>query len=131
MKIACVTDDGVTISEHFGRAQYYAVLTVEEGQIVARELREKMSHRQFAAQERGAPHGECHGADSASHHKHLSMAQAIADCEALLCRGMGYGVYQSLQQLGIRPVLTDVAEIDAAALAYAAGRLADHPERLH
>lgn len=97
MKIACVTDDGVTISEHFGRAPYYAVLTVKEGQIVARELREKMGHRQFAAQEWGMLYGGCHGADPASHNKHLSMAQAIADCEALPCRGMGYGAYQSVQ----------------------------------
>jgi len=131
MKIACVTDDGTTISEHFGRARYYAVLTVERGKIVARELRDKMGHQQFMAQGLGMSVGGHHGADPASHNKHLSMAQTIADCEALLCRGMGYGAYQSLQQLGIRPVVTDVADIDAAALAYAEGRLTDHPERLH
>jgi len=48
MKIAAITDDGVTISQHFGRAPYYAVLTVEEGRVVRRELREKPGHRQFA-----------------------------------------------------------------------------------
>ena len=29
MKIACITEDGHTISQHFGRAPYYLVLTVE------------------------------------------------------------------------------------------------------
>ena len=41
MKIAAITDDGKTISLHFGRAQQYLVATVENGQIVNRELRDK------------------------------------------------------------------------------------------
>ena len=47
MKVAVITADGQTISQHFGRAPYYAVFTVEEGQIAAKELRDKMGHRQF------------------------------------------------------------------------------------
>ena len=31
MKIAAITDDGTTISQHFGRAPYYVVVTVEAG----------------------------------------------------------------------------------------------------
>jgi len=31
MKIAVITDDGKTISQHFGRSPYYLVLTIEEG----------------------------------------------------------------------------------------------------
>jgi hypothetical protein len=64
-------------------------------------------------------------------HRHASMAQAIADCQVLLCRGMGYGAYQSMQQFGIVPVVTDEADIEAAVQAYIEGRLQDHPERLH
>jgi predicted Fe-Mo cluster-binding NifX family protein len=29
MKIAIVSDDGMTISQHFGRATYYVVVSVE------------------------------------------------------------------------------------------------------
>ena len=50
MKIAVITDDGKTISQHFGRAPYYLVLTIEEGKIVSREMRDKMGHNQFSAQ---------------------------------------------------------------------------------
>ena len=39
MKVAAITDDGKNISLHFGRAQYYLVVTVEDGVIVDRELR--------------------------------------------------------------------------------------------
>ncbi|MFH1524766.1 MAG: NifB/NifX family molybdenum-iron cluster-binding protein [Chloroflexota bacterium] len=132
MKIAAITDDGKTISQHFGRAQYYLVATVENGQIVSREMREKLGHTQFATQ----PHpeevpGQPHGMDTASHNKHLQMAEAIADCEALLCRGMGMGAYESMKTRGIRPVVTDIVTVDEAVMAYATGSIVDLTDRLH
>lgn len=132
MKIAAITDDGKTISQHFGRARYYVVATVENGQIVSREVRDKLGHAQFADQphEHGH-HGPGHGADPAAHQRHLQMSEAIADCEALLCRGMGMGAYESLKARGIRPVVTDIADIDAAVMAYIGGDIVDHVERLH
>ncbi len=51
--------------------------------------------------------------------------------EVLLTRGMGAGAYESIAQAGIRPILTDIAEIEQAVQAYVDGRLVDHPERLH
>ena len=36
MKIAVITDDERTISQHFGRAPYYVVVTIEDGKIVDR-----------------------------------------------------------------------------------------------
>jgi predicted Fe-Mo cluster-binding NifX family protein len=131
-KIAAITDDGQTISQHFGRAQYYLVATVENGQIINRELRSKIGHAHFANQ----PHheeqpGQPHGMDSASHNKHLQMAEAIGDCEALLCRGMGRGAYESMKMRGIRPLVTDIAGIDEAVMAYLDGSIVDQVERLH
>jgi predicted Fe-Mo cluster-binding NifX family protein len=131
-KVAAITDDGKTISQHFGRAAYYLVATVENGQIVNRELREKLGHTHYANQ----PHpeeqpGQGRGMDSASHHKHLQMAEAISDCEALLCRGMGMGAYQSMQTRGIRPIVTDITAIDDAVQAYIDGDIVDRVELLH
>ena len=130
MKIAAVTEDGVTISQHFGRAPYYLVLTVVDGQVVGREQREKVAHGRGAD---GHVHveGQAHGFDAASQDTHGRMAAPIADCQVLLARGMGMGAYESLQQAGIRPVVTDVADIDAAVSAYLAGSLTDHVEKLH
>jgi predicted Fe-Mo cluster-binding NifX family protein len=59
------------------------------------------------------------------------MAAAISDCQVLLARGMGAGAYQSVKQAGIRPVVTDIADIDEAVQAYIEGRLVDYSERLH
>jgi predicted Fe-Mo cluster-binding NifX family protein len=132
MKIAAITDDGKTISQHFGRAPYYLVATVENGQILNRELRNKLGHTHFVNQ----PHdeeqpGQPHGMDAASHDRHLQMAEAIADCEALLCCGMGMGAYESMKVAGIRPVVTDIADIDQAVMAYVGGNIVDQGDRLH
>ena len=132
MKIAIVTDDERTISQHFGRAPYYLVVTIEDGQIVHRELRDKLGHAQFSNE----PHepespGQSHGFGPAAHGRHTRMAEAIADCEALLCGGMGAGAYQSMQARGIKPVVTDIEAIDAAVNAFLEGRLVDRVDRLH
>ncbi len=133
IKIAAVTDDGQTISQHFGRARYYAVLTIENGQITAREQREKLGHTHFAGEahegEQADPRG--HGFSPAEQDRHFRMADAIRDCQFLLARGMGAGAYSSMEQLGIRPVITDIASIDEAALQAAQGVIVDHKESLH
>ncbi len=131
MKIACVTDDERTISPHFGRALYYVVLTIENGQVAGRERRDKLNHQHFAAGEHPGPSGAPHGFDAASQARHSSMAEAIADCQVLLCRGMGFGAHRSLEELGITPIITDIAAIGGAVTAYLNGSLVDHPERLH
>jgi len=131
-KIAAITDDGETISQHFGRAHQYLVATVQDGKIVKRELREKLGHDHFSSQPHaGEEHGPQHGMDAASHDKHLQMSDAIADCEAILCRGMGRGAYESMRMRGIRPFVTDIAGIDEAVMAYVNGDIRDFVERLH
>jgi predicted Fe-Mo cluster-binding NifX family protein len=131
MKIAIATDDGKTVSAHFGRASHYLVVTVEQGIIVGREMRDKLSHNHVA----GEPHvhqpEQPHGFDPASQDRHARMAEAIRDCETMLCRGMGMGAYESLRSLNIRPIITDIAEVDKAVSAYVDGSIADHTERLH
>jgi predicted Fe-Mo cluster-binding NifX family protein len=132
MKIAAITDDGKTISQHFGRAPYYLVVTVEGGEIVERELRDKLGHTHFVNQ----PHepelpGQPHGMGSTAHNKHLQMAEAISDCEALLCGGMGMGAYQSMVARGIKPVVTDIWDIDQAVMAYVDGKIVDRVDKLH
>ena len=136
MKIAFITDDGEKISRHFGRAPYYLVIEVENGEEIGRELREKLGHNHFAAQEDHSEHEHDHDHDHEhagmhSHAKHQSMAEAISDCDALICGGMGMGAYQSMQSLGIPPLVTDQSDIAGALKAYLAGELPDRTDMLH
>jgi len=140
MKIAAVTDDGKKISAHFGRATKYAVFTVEAGQIVAQELRDKVGHREFADEEHHADdhdhsyeedHTQGHGRGRHSAAKHQQMFAAILDCDVLLARGMGQGAFAGLEQANIRPILTDIAEVETAVTAVIENTIRNHPERLH
>lgn len=132
MKIAAITEDGTTISQHFGRAPLYAVLTVEEGKVVKRETRAKAGHHTFAANQHPetAP-GERHGYDAGSQVRHASMAGTIDDCQVLLAGGMGWGAYESLQSYNIQPVVTNVESIEEAVRLYLEGNLPNLMERLH
>ncbi|MGV8049647.1 MAG: NifB/NifX family molybdenum-iron cluster-binding protein [Anaerolineaceae bacterium] len=132
MKIALITDDGKSISQHFGRAPYYLVVTLENNQEISRELRPKLGHNQFhnelSIEEH---HGAEHGRDEDSHRKHANMAEAISDCQVVICGGMGMGAYESMRHLNIQPIVTDLRDIDTVIREYLVGNLADHTERLH
>lgn len=132
MKIAIITDDGKTISQHFGRAQHYLIITLEDGKEVSREMKDKLGHGQFHGEhEDHEQHGGAHGHDGAAHNKHIQMAEAIKDCSLLICGGMGMGAYESMRRLNIQPLVTDLRTVDEAVQAFLDGKLIDHTERLH
>jgi predicted Fe-Mo cluster-binding NifX family protein len=139
MKVAVVTDDGRTISQHFGRATYYEVLTVENGSVTGRERREKPAHQHHHHPahdlEQGVVHlhedGDAEATGVGTGNAHNSVIASIQDCATVISRGMGLGAYDSLRGAGIEPIITDVREIDEAVRQYLAGDLVDHPERLH
>lgn len=132
MKIAAITEDGRTISQHFGRAPYYMVVTVEDGNITNHDLRDKMGHVHFKTESQGHEEpGELHGYGPNADNRHARMAESIIDCEAILCRGMGMGAYENMKKRNMRPIVTTIADIDEAVLAYTRGEIVDHIEKLH
>jgi predicted Fe-Mo cluster-binding NifX family protein len=120
--IAFVTDDGSTISSHFGRALYYELITLQDGKVASRKRVEKAGHHSFA------PHEQ---ADGDHGHKHEVMTAPLTGVTTLIARGMGMGAQQHLLAIGIEPVLTDLHSIDEAVKHFLAGTLAHNPRRLH
>lgn len=92
-----------------------------------------MGHNEFAAEPHTDDHNDPrgHGFAPAEQDRHFRMAEAIRDCQILLVRGMGSGAYYSMEQVGIRPIVTEIAGIDQAALEAAQGIIVDHKEKLH
>ena len=139
MKIAAVSDDGVTISDHFGRASLFVVTTVEDGKVVNREERAKTGHHTFA----GHPHilssdrhpgmapEDEHGHGAGARVRHASMAATIDDCQVVIARGMGWGAYENMRSRRIEAVPTDVENIDEAVKLYVEGKLPNRMDRLH
>ncbi len=146
MKIAAVTNDGRSISAHFGRALHYLVLTVEDGVITGREMRDKSTcnhghhghdhhhhedNQQLADDSTGQAIALSLTAVAPPVDDHGHAAAVIADCEVVLSRGMGGGMYRNLQHVGVRPVLTDMVLIEEAVRAYLAGQLQEQPHLVH
>jgi predicted Fe-Mo cluster-binding NifX family protein len=132
VKIAVVSEEGTTISQHFGRAPYFVVLTIEEGKIVNKETRQKTGHHTFAAHEHPElGRDERHGYDVGAEVRHASIAESISDCQVLLAGGMGWGAYESMQSYNIAPIITDVKDIGKAVQLYLAGKLPNLMEKLH
>ena len=132
MKIAIITEDGLTISQHFGRAPLYLVATVEEGKVVNKETREKTGHHTFAThRHRERAPGEQHGYGSGAQSRHAGMAETISDCQVLIAGGMGWGAYDNMRRYNIETVVTDIRSIEEAVDKYLAGTLPNLTERLH
>jgi predicted Fe-Mo cluster-binding NifX family protein len=131
MKIAVISDDGTTVSQHFGRASYYVVVTAEDGEVVDKEKREKAGHQSFAGQHQEHEPGERHGFGAGAQSKHAAMAEAIADCQVLIAGGMGWGAYENMTSRGIETVITDIQNIDEAVRLYLEGKLLNLRQRLH
>ncbi len=59
------------------------------------------------------------------------MFASISDCEVMIAGGMGKGAHDHAIAAGLRPLVTSLSDIDEAAVACAAGHLADEVGRLH
>ena len=129
MKVGVVTDDGKTISQHFGMAQYYLVYDIEGGTVKGKETRPKAGHHHGGMQHHSEGPGHHQGKEEASTHQ--NMLSNVIDCEALIARGMGWGMYEAIRQSGIKPFITEAVYADDAVQAYIKGSLDDHREKLH
>jgi predicted Fe-Mo cluster-binding NifX family protein len=127
--IAVVTDDGTSVSSHFGRALFYEVLHFADGKVVKRERRDKANHQSFAPEGPGH-HEHSHHGDS-HEHRHRTMVSPILDCRAVVARGMGQGAVEHLRGSDLTPVLTDLHSIEEVIAAVNADTLVHDPRRVH
>jgi len=132
MKVAVVTNDGEFVSQHFGRSRYYAVYTIENGQILEKELRERtVGHfdpNRNPEQESGEQHLDAqgrHGYGGDAMNRHQAMAAAIPDCDALIAGGMGSGAVEAFRSAGLQVILTDIPGVEVAVTAFAEDKIQD------
>jgi predicted Fe-Mo cluster-binding NifX family protein len=134
MKIAIASDDGLNLSQHFGRAAYYIVYTIEKDKVVSKEVREKVGHHSFVEgpdTKSCHDHGGEHGMDAESQNKHRSMLSAAEDCRFIVAGHMGGGAFHSMMEKGIEPLLTEIKDPDEVIKAIIEDRFQNEMERLH
>ena len=135
MKIAIVSDDEQTISQHFGRAEKYIVIFCDQEKIIERKSLPKpdfchSSHRRHRRNTHKSDH-RGNGFGRRANASHEQLFETIKDCDILVSRGMGRGAYLDLQQLGIKPIITDIEDIDMAIQAVMDDSIINHLEKLH
>lgn len=119
-KIAFPTDDGKTISAHFGRAPFFMVVTLDEQGAAQFEQRSK------------AFHGEQHSHDMhQTAHGHSPMFSPISDCQVLIAGGMGQPAYQHAVDARLKVIMTGEKSITAALEAYQSGLIISDERRIH
>jgi predicted Fe-Mo cluster-binding NifX family protein len=117
MKVAIVTVDGKTVSQHFGRSPYYRIINIDGDKITDEGLRQRGTGHFARSSEHTEQHNHLdhqgrHGFGTDADAKHATMAQEIADCDVLVAGGMGTGAYQSFVRSGLKVYLTDKLYID-------------------
>jgi predicted Fe-Mo cluster-binding NifX family protein len=118
VKIAAVTNDGITITGHFGMAIYYSVITIEDGKVTNKEQRPK-------------PHHSVHpDYVQAEHHDHQDMFAPIQDCQVLLCGGMRTPAYEKAVAVGLQVIMSR-GKIDDVVQEYLNGHLVNDPSHIH
>ncbi len=98
MRVALPTNDGVSISPHFGRSAGFLVFEIEDGRIMSRELRENAMQHSHGAGE-GAQHAGEHQS-----HGHAGLIAPLAGCDVVLCAGMGWRAAEALKAAGIADI---------------------------
>lgn len=118
MRIAIASDDEQTIASHFGRTKGFLVVEVVEGAEQSRVYRPNT----FTGHARGLE-GAGHDVD-----RHGPILAALADCQAVISRGMGRRLYDDLKQAGVAVFITGETDASSAVSSYARGELVDRPE---
>jgi predicted Fe-Mo cluster-binding NifX family protein len=119
MKIAVASSDGIHISPHFGRSSHFLLFDIEDGKVIGKEVRSNT----LTAHARG----ECSGGHEHNHaaHSHASIVEALRDCNAVLCYGMGWRAAEALGHAGIQPfVLEEECTPERAVTLFLEGKLA-------
>lgn len=119
MRIAVPTNDGVSISPHFGRSAAFLVFDIQDKSIKARETRSNAgchSHTPGHSQRQACEHGE---------HSHAGILAPLADCELVICSGIGDGAGRALEARGVKTILVEPGPAEDAVAAWLAGTLTE------
>lgn len=128
IKIAIPTNDGKTISRHFGQAKAFLVVTLDNGEITDQELRELPDVGDHAHHH---DHNHDHHHGMGGNPAHMTKFNYISDCQFLIGGGMGQPAVQRLNSMGIQVAMTDQKNIADLLAEIKSGQVKHNPRRVH
>ncbi len=99
MKIAVASNDGVSVSEHFGRTNRFVVFEVANSMIVDEEQRNGIPLQDAL--------GVCESRQGLNRATidYSPIIAALDDCQVVLCRGMGWRAAAAMVRGGLNPLV--------------------------
>ncbi len=123
MRIAVPTNDGVSISAHFGRSAGFLVFEAEDGKIRSCVVKTNPAVHADGEHACAGNHAEASHAGHAAH-DHSAIVSALAGCEVVLCAGMGQRAVDALRLSGVNEiVVTEPGPAEARVRDYLNGTL--------
>ena len=117
MNIAVPTNDGTSISEHFGRSAAFLIFETEDRKIKSRRMKTNVGKHSH-------PRGECKEPSTETHsHDHAGILATLEGCEVVICAGMGHRAAEALQDRGMQIVFAAPGPADETVAAYLGGKL--------
>lgn len=115
MKIAIASDDKITISHHFGRAQGFSIFEIDKNKILSQEYRAN----------NGKSNGNCGSCN------HAMMIDNIKDCQVVISYGMGKKIYNDLTSNNISAIVTEEKTVKEALEKFMKDDLKNRIDKLH
>ncbi|MEO0239673.1 MAG: NifB/NifX family molybdenum-iron cluster-binding protein [candidate division WOR-3 bacterium] len=125
MKIAVASEDGKTISLHFGRAKGFVIIEVENSEI--KSISFVPNSEPCGNHECDEHHGEHHSRGS----KHERILKNLEGVDIVIAGGMGGAIYEELKRAGKQVFITDQRDIMEAIKLLLEGKLDNLEELLH
>lgn len=125
MRIAVASDDGITLSMHFGRAKGFVIAEVENKEV--KSINFIPNSEPCGGQGNCEHHGEHHSRGS-HHQKILEILEGV---EVVISGGMGAHIYDELKAAGKQVYVTDETDVMESIKLFLEGRLPHIEELLH
>jgi len=118
-KIAVASDDGQSISSHFGKTKGFVIFEVEGQEIKGQEYRPNT----FT--------GHARELENVGHDvdRHGPILSALNDCKVVISNGMGRRLYDDLCGAGKEVFITEETSVKKAIDLYLNNKLADNPDK--
>lgn len=107
LKVAVPTDDGVRVSQRFGRASSFVVAEVQIGEVLARQVRANPvgSRVREGISRRRSQRGR---------ERQVVVADLLADCRAVIAYSIGQRMRNAMERQGVEVVITSETLVDRA-----------------
>ncbi|MBM4397221.1 MAG: hypothetical protein FJ087_16245 [Deltaproteobacteria bacterium] len=113
MKVAIATDDGVKVSQRFGRVAAFLVAEIGAGTIAAQESRRNPAGARIPA--RREPHRD----------RHRAVSELLSDCRVVIASTIGDSMRRALNRRGLEVIITSEELVDRALALFALAALRD------